>query len=262
MEQIQEKLEEFKQITLDTISTNVVGIYVHGSVAMHSFNPASSDIDILVILSKPLTEEKKKNYASKMIAFSNDLHVGKGLEMSVILEKNVKNFVYPTAYEFHFGYDKLEQYKAGFIDGGQNDPDPDLAAHFVITKARGVCLYGEPIANLFPDIPKEYYLKSITQDAEWSFGNLSQGPNEGTGRIPPYAVLNYCRVLAFIDEGLITSKREGGEWGLKNLSIQYHPLIQAALQEYAQTDSSEAIDLKLLKEFNVFAIERIRSAER
>ena len=259
MDQLQKKLKEFQDVTISSFNGNVIGIYLHGSVAMKSFNSASSDIDILVVVGKLLTEGEKKSYLDKLVAFSKGLHLGKGLEMSMVLEKNVKNFVYPTPYEFHFGHDHLEKYENGIMDGGQNGPDPDLAAHFVITKARGICLYGKPIGNLFPNIPKEYYFKSIAQDAEWSFDNLSQGPNHGMGGVPPYAVLNYCRVLAFIEQGLITSKREGGEWGLENLPEKYKPLIQQALKEYAQSGSSQEVDLKLLKEFNIFAITQIRN---
>lgn len=49
---------------------------------------------------------------------------------------------------------------------------------------------------------------------------------------PMYIILNLCRVLAYKLEGLILSKREGGEWGLANLPFRYADLIQAALTEY------------------------------
>ena len=48
-----------------------------------------------------------------------------------------------------------------------------------------------------------------------------------------YITLNLARALAFVREGLVLSKREGGEWGLKNLPLEYHPLIEKALREYA-----------------------------
>jgi streptomycin 3"-adenylyltransferase len=36
-----------------------------------------------------------------------------------------------------------------------------------------------------------------------------------------YLILNLARVLAFMKDGLVLSKREGGEWGLKNLPEKY-----------------------------------------
>ena len=76
--------------------------------------------------------------------------------------------------------------------------------------------------------------------------------------VPRYAVLNFCRVLAFINEGLIISKIEGGEWGLKKLPKEYHPIISAALQEQCKIGSSEKIDPNILKNFAFYSYNKIR----
>ncbi len=49
-----------------------------------------------------------------------------------------------------------------------------------------------------------------------------------------YLTLNLARVLAYAREGLILSKKEGGEWALENLPEKYHSLIRDALQEYIE----------------------------
>ena len=51
-----------------------------------------------------------------------------------------------------------------------------------------------------------------------------------------YVVLNLARVLAYLTEGMVLSKKEGGEWALKNLPEEFHSLVQGALQEYAKGD--------------------------
>jgi streptomycin 3"-adenylyltransferase len=178
--------------------------------------------------------------------------------MSVVTRSELRDLKYPTPFEVHFATSHKEDFLPGKAKLDVTESDPDLAAHFTITKARGVTLYGEPIDETFPEVPPQYYLDSIAKDSEWSFGCVDKGPDSGTCRVPPYAVLNFCRVLAFIQEGLITSKSEGALWGLRTLPQEYRPLIEEALQEYRVADSSKEVDAALLKRFAKFAIEIIR----
>ena len=48
-----------------------------------------------------------------------------------------------------------------------------------------------------------------------------------------YLTLNLARVLAFKKEGLVLSKKEGGEWALEHLPAEYRPLIADAMREYS-----------------------------
>ena len=108
--------------------------------------------------------------------------------------------------------------------------DKDLAAHFTILTHRGKCLYGAPIKDVFADVPAQDYIDSIWND-------VADAEKEITDP-PLYLILNLARVLAYLKEGLVLSKREGGEWGLNILPEKYHGLIQTAMREY-----SEGLDL-------------------
>ncbi|MCS0791606.1 DUF4111 domain-containing protein [Cytobacillus firmus] len=75
---------------------------------------------------------------------------------------------------------------------------------------------------------------------------------------PMYLTLNLCRVLFFIKEGKISSKREGGEWGLNNLPYKYQQLVERCLNEYSgETFSSEVVS-QTFYEFIEFMIKEIR----
>ena len=50
-----------------------------------------------------------------------------------------------------------------------------------------------------------------------------------------YLTLNLARVLAYQKDGIVISKKEGGEWALRNLPKKYHPLIHSALKEYQES---------------------------
>ena len=233
-------------------------MYVHGSIAMGCFNPQSSDIDVLAVVSRPLCIENKRalGRAHLMLAEQFGYHV----ELSVITQATLTHFTYPTPYEFHYSDMHKEAYQKGTADLSDGKTDPDLAAHFVITKRYGIALLGESAEKAFPAVPRQDYLDSIAQDAAWSYNNILSGPDTGTCRVPKYAVLNFCRVLAFIQDEIITSKQTGAEWALQTLPPQFHAVIQAALNEYQSEGSSHEVDCAQLKVFASFAQNLIQQA--
>ena len=102
--------------------------------------------------------------------------------------------------------------------------DRDLAAHITVIRARGVCLCGAPIDEVFGEVPKQDYIDSLWHDIADAEGDIAEDTM--------YLTLNLARVLAFLQDGSVLSKKEGGEWGLKNLPEKYHGLLREALSEY------------------------------
>jgi predicted nucleotidyltransferase len=251
-ESIQHLLVEFVQTFRQILGEKLVGVYLHGSLAMGCFNPLSSDVDLLVVVSHPLQDETKHEIGRALLNLSA-MNPGNGIEMSVLTLQCLQNFQHPAPYELHFSDGNKADYAEGRVHFTHEMFDPDLAAHMVITRARGICLYGKRIDRLFPAIPAEYYLDSIISDTNWSYANIMRGPESGEGWVPAYGVLNFCRVLAFTEQGLITSKLEGGRWAVDHLPQVYAPVIQAALQEYTTSGQKYDVDFKLLKQFASYA---------
>jgi|SRR3989344_1172107 len=251
-------LQKHAQILLDVLGNKLVGIYVHGSSVMGGFTMTQSDFDYLTIISSPLTPEERQKLSKFFLEIYGKDAPGNGIEMSIVVEKFAgSDFRYPTPYEFHMG--TKEQIKFHGLPHKTEMTDPDLAAHFTVTKHHGICVYGKSIDEVFADIPRKYYLDSIAKDSEESFNNIQEKTGTEKCIVPKYAVLNFCRVLAFIEGNLIVSKVEGAEWALKNLPEKYHSIISAALIEYREADSSEKVDSELLKEFATFAQTKINN---
>ena len=240
-------IQDYQQILGDNLYT----IVVHGSIAMDCFKPDSSDIDVLVIVYEPLALIEKQQLGKAHLELQTNY--GHSVELSVLLAKYLEEFEHPTPYEFHYSDDHIASFTDGSVDLITPRKDADLAAHFTITKHYGVTLFGEDVQEIFPDVPKVDYLDSIARDAEWCYDNIMQGADKGKCAVPKYAVLNFCRVLAYIDADLITSKQTGAEWALKNLPKQYHDAIRQALNEYEELGSSQPIPCADLKSFAQYA---------
>ena len=63
-----------------------------------------------------------------------------------------------------------------------------------------------------------------------------------------YFTLNLARVLAYKQEGLILSKKEGGEWALRNVPEENKGLVEAALKEYTEGGDTE-YDAEMAREY-------------
>ena len=145
-----ELLYDFVDATCKAFGDNLVGIYLHGSAAMGCFNPASSDIDLIVVIKDALDFDKRRAYIDDMVRL-NARAPKKGLEVSVVRREVCDPFVYPTPFEFHFS--------PMYLDACVNAPDeyarsvghsdPDLAAHFTVIRERGRVLLGEGIPAVF-----------------------------------------------------------------------------------------------------------------
>lgn len=247
-----ELLYDFVDATCKAFGDNLVGIYLHGSAAMGCFNPASSDIDLIVVIKDALDFDKRRAYIDDMVRL-NARAPKKGLEVSVVRREVCDPFVYPTPFEFHFS--------PTYLDACVNAPDeyarsvghsdPDLAAHFTVIRKRGRVLLGEGIPAVFGEVDGKYYMDSIWTDVSDSESDILSEP--------VYIVLNLARVLAYTREGLVLSKAEGGKWALDNLPREFMPVVEGALCEYGGKNRMDA-DAAALTEYARYMLDAIRDA--
>lgn len=233
----------------DELSGALIGIYLHGSLAMGCFNPSQSDIDILVLVKEKQSVEIYKKIAKKLITLEEELEICNGFELSIVLESYAVDFKYPTPFEFHYSAYHKEKYKSdnNYFCGGYEDPD--LVAHFVVTYNRGIVLYGNPIKEVFKPIDHRYYINSIKADVD--------GAIEGIIENPVYYVLNLSRVLLYLRESVISSKKEAGEWALKELPNQYNIIISQCLAKYENGLDNLNLDEQILLNYTEYMLREI-----
>ncbi len=216
----------------EILGENLVGVYLHGSLAMGCFQPRKSDIDLLVVVEGPIPQEQKLDFM-ELVASLNQEAPEKGIEMSVVRREHCLHFVYPTPFDLHFSPAHLDRFRRdprGYLRDMQGT-DPDLAAHFTITRRYGIPLWGEPLEKVFGPVPKADYLDSIWQDVAGAADEVAENP--------VYVILNLCRVAAYLEEDAVLSKKQGGEWGMRALPAAWHPLIARALHSYATGEPME-----------------------
>ena len=242
-------LKEFVEMCLDTLGTNLAGVYLHGSAAMGCFNPDKSDIDVILITEKSPSKEEKLAFMREVVKM-NAMAPKKGLELSIVRREFCKPFVYPTPYELHFSPAHLEMWERSPEEylNTLRGTDKDLAAHFMILNRYGKVLYGEETNRIFGEVSRKDYIDSIIFDIENAENDIKTDP--------VYITLNLCRALAYVSEGLVLSKKDGGEWGAKALPEKHKAIVNDALSCY--TSDRRMLCPEEAEEFAGFMLNEIK----
>lgn len=238
------------------LSDNIVGVYLHGSLAMGCFNPLRSDVDLLVAIREGMSSCAKLRLAHLLLGVSRKPYP---LEVSFLAQADLTPCRFPTPFAFHYS-EMWRQHFSEQLTSNRGEPDwgweaqtdPDLAAHITILHHRGVALLGAPIQAVFPPVPSEDYLAAIWEHDAKSIVHSIE-------RSPIYGVLNLCRVLWYVCDGTISSKEEAGIWAAAALPEGFQELVRHALELYRGNTMHEQFDASLLKRFAAYMYDAIGS---
>jgi len=241
---VRNQIEVFINSLQGILGDNLVGVYLHGSLALGCFHPARSDVDVLAGMKKGMTVETKYRIAELLLKHSLN---PAPIEISFLARDNINPWRYPTPYDFHYSEDWREKVEKELAHGQWrqwNDElrtDKDLAAHITVTRARGIVLCGAPIAEVFPAVPEEDYIDSLVEDFHWARQRMTQHPTS--------FILNACRVLAYLTDKQILSKDEAGEWVLHVVPEGFRGTVNQALEVYRGNRKDERFAKTAMEEF-------------
>jgi predicted nucleotidyltransferase len=228
--EVRAQLDELIAGCRDVLGGDLIGFYVHGSLALGCFNAARSDIDVIAVTSRPLSDEERFAVADLFLRVSARPY---GVEGHVVTIDQLRSWRYPPPYDFHYGESRRERL-AFEPDAALERPrhgDPDLAAHYDVVRTSGMPLVGPRPDDVFPDVPRPDLEDALRRDLEWCRGVKSA----------LYGVLSPCRVWAALATGGVHSKASGGEWALGRLPADLRPPVERALASYR--GSGEPIEL-------------------
>ena len=218
---------------MEIINDSYVGLYIHGSLAMGGFNPKSSDLDILVITNKSMEIEDKRNVARFLLNYSNSPYP---IEISILNTEQLRHWQHPCPYDFHYSEFWRERFEKDLLNSTYQflnsdiHTDADLAAHLTIINQRGVCVEGKAIEEVFPLVPKTDYISSILGEYQECLKNIREDPT--------YCSLNLMRAFWYLKEGVISSKQEAVNWGLKTFPQELSITISKVKDAYTNGNAT------------------------
>ncbi len=208
-------VENFREGLLTSLGNNLIGSYLHGSIAFPGYNPESGDIDFYVVVRRSLNRDEIKGLDHLHRSLATKFAFGRKLDGFYIprdaarRKKNPKNLVYGAHGRIH--------------RGGSDNAWALHREHFA--RSAYLRLAGPSADKIFaraswPEIRNALYAqlvyarKIIESDPWWS-------------------VLNLCRLIyAFKTGNIAVSKLGAAQWALKRLPSRWKSVIGSAVKTY------------------------------
>ena len=191
----------------------LVGVYLHGSAALGGWEPARSDVDLLVVASRPLDPCEKQVIGARL-QHPSLYCPGVGLELSVVTAEVAADPTRLPPWELHATTGREPK----VVDGAGHPGDPDLVFYMAVCHRAGIAVTGPPPAEVFAAPPRPWLLERAEEELRWAVAHDSSFA---------YRVLTACRAWRLLDEDMLDSKVGAGEWARPKLSTP--GLIDAAL---------------------------------
>jgi Domain of unknown function (DUF4111) len=213
----------FREGLLTSLGSNLIGAYLHGSIAFPEFEPRGGDIDFYVVVNRPLNGSEVTRIDRLHRFLATEFEFGSKLDGFYISnatarrQDSPKRLVYATHGRIHHG--------------GLDDAWALHREHFAHSVY--IRLYGPSAARIFPRAgwPQirsalyrqlVYVRKIIDTDPWWS-------------------VLNLCRLVYDFKTGrVVVSKLGAARWASKVLPSRWRPVIYSAIKAYKSTADRKA----------------------
>ena len=224
-----------------------VGMYLYGSLASGDFNPATSDIDFLVVTTDALGAETiTKLEAMQNLAWATSLQRAGKLEGAYVPKELIRRHkpdgqACPILNEGKLSVEKLgsdwiiQRHVVREVGVVIEGPDPQTLIDFVSPAEIRAAVVGTLHEWWFPMLVDPTWLRE----------------NESGDRA--FAVITMCRVLHALENGTIVSKPKATQWAQAKLGEPWTGLINKALAISQRKDQDvsvhEALDfIRFVKE--------------
>ena len=186
----------------DALEYQVVAAILHGSLTLGDFTPGQSDIDLLVVVARPLHDREIDALRRAVEAFRDE--PPSRVDLRVVTREAAASPTPAPAMEAYVSLRPGRPVEVETRVAGK----PDLAVEFSIVRAHGRRLLGPDPREGIGAVPDEWVaVVADRQLAAWE-GLTGDAAHDAL------MVLTTCRVWRFHAEGVHCSKSAAGRWAL------------------------------------------------
>ncbi|MCC8365766.1 DUF4111 domain-containing protein [Xenorhabdus sp. PB61.4] len=207
------------------LAGSLVAVYLHGSAVAGGLRP-NSDVDLLVVINKPLTSEIRECLATDLMLISgrypSDPDGRRPVELIVFLCTDLRASHYPARSEFMYGEWLRHQYE----EGKMLKPvcDPELTLVLAQSRQEAIPLIGPPASDLLPVIPKSEIRRAIKDVLPGLIETL-----EGDER---NVLLTLARMWRTLVTGEFVPKDIAADWAVARLPAIQSTVLADARKAY------------------------------
>lgn len=220
------------QRSLQTIlGTRLIGFYLYGSLSLGDFDPASSDVDFLIVTSDDLSgdviEQLRAMHAD--IAAS-DLAYANKLEGSYIPQRALRRYDPNNNSHLSIGVDwplHVRQHESNWLLERE------------IVREHGVIVLGPSPQMLIDPVSSDELRGAVcTQLKDFWQAQLDDPEWLRTRDYQAFAALTLCRALYTLQQGAVCSKPQAAAWA-QEMYPQWKPVIERALLWRSQHEKDD-----------------------
>jgi hypothetical protein len=220
------------------LGDELIGFYLDGSLALGDFDPATSDVDFIAAIARPLTPTAFDALAALHRAlrdsgrpFATELE-GSYIPLPALRRHDPADATFAN---HERGPDEVLKYKAHHSD---------WVIHRTTIRQHGLALFGPPPATLIDPVSPDD-VRRATADVLRSWWATPDAA-EAIARAHPgylvYVVQTMCRALYSLERGEVVSKPAAAAWALATLDERWRPLIERSLRwELSEETKDEMI---------------------
>lgn len=219
---VNEMLGRLLTAVSDILGDQFVGLYLYGSLVTGDFSETTSDIDFLVAVREPLSDE--------IVAQLAEMHERLAVDESKWGDELECYYLHPAALR------RFVPSSEGFPhrERGEVLKIEPLAEDTVIMRYilwhKGITLAGTPIRELIDEVSSEELQQAVADlfAGWWRPMITNQAKLQWVGyRV--YAITTMCRVLYTLRHGEVVSKPAAVRWAAMELDDKWHGLIETAV---------------------------------
>jgi hypothetical protein len=215
-------LDELLEGARDALGDNFIGLYLRGSLSMGFFDPKTSDIDILVVTDKPVSDAEFRVLGELHRRIPPDDNVsGRPYEVSYIDRTSIRRFEPSQRRHLSVGWD---------LPFGRYEHRPNWVLERWTVRERGVVVYGPDPKTLIDPISTTEIREAVREELQERLASWSDGSwpaEEMTHRAAQvFEIETVCRAIQTIEKGELTTKQEAVDWALDTLPEPWRSLIE------------------------------------
>jgi len=234
---IRPQLDAILSVLHDTLGTASVAVHLHGSAVRGGGLKPRSDVDVLVVTSRPTTLAERRALVDRLTAVSNR-HDRPGferpVELTVLVHGDIRPWRYPPPMDFQYGEWLRAEFDRGNVES-EKPLNPDVAILVTAVLGASVALIGPPAAELLDPVPAADLRRALTDEIPSLLADLPTDTRN--------IVLTLARIWLTLGTGEIRSKDSAADWVLERLPPEHRPVLARARAIYLGDEPERWDDL-------------------
>lgn len=217
--EVNDVLDRLRSGGADVLRTDLVGMYLYGSLAAGDFEPDSSDIDFVVAVQKSLSATIVRQLRKMHADLAASHPWGARMEGAYIDRDALRRHIVGERHPFI-----NEDHPLAFAV---------LDESWVLNRAQlrehGLTLCGPEPASLIDPVSSVHLKTAMRGElGTWWRPILQNSSKLEPRRYQAFAIHTMCRAMYLFEHGRIASKAEAARWAIASLDAKWAPLISRA----------------------------------